>query len=142
MQATSLTQGPISREYISGLLADTGSDRPSGAVALFIGRVRNDIADGREVTGIDYSAYEAMVGPVVEEIREGLFLRFPDLTGIHILHSTGFVASGEISLAVQVSSGHRKEAFAALESCVEAIKEKLPVWKKELFSDGSSRWIH
>ena len=142
MQATYLNEGPLSPGYISGLLAETGSTRPSGAVALFIGRVRNDVTDGKEVTGIDYSAYEAMVGPVVEAIREELFTRFPDLNGIEIQHSTGFVASGEISLAVVVSSGHRREAFAALEACVEAIKERLPVWKKELFSDGSSRWIH
>jgi molybdopterin synthase catalytic subunit len=82
-----------------------------------------------------------MVDAVIQSIREDIFHEFTGLICLHILHSTGLVRSGEISLAVMVSSAHRKQSFEALEKCVELIKEKLPVWKKELFQDGSSRWI-
>lgn len=141
MEMKYLVEGPIPLSQINKELEQSPEDLSSGARALFIGQVRNDRMEGREVSGIEYSAYEEMVGLVVEEIRANLLGRFPDLTGIRILHSTGYVASGEISLLVMVSSGHRKQAFAALEQCVELIKEKLPVWKKELFTDGSGRWI-
>jgi molybdopterin synthase catalytic subunit len=141
MEMKCLVEGPIPLEQITRELEQSPEDLSSGARALFIGQVRNDRIEGREVSGIEYSAYEEMVGLVVEEIRSNLHGRFPDLTCIRILHSTGYVASGEISLLVMVSSGHRKQAFAALEQCVELIKEKLPVWKKELFTDGSGRWI-
>ena len=81
-----------------------------------------------------------MVAKAVEEIREDLFSRFNDLICLHIWHSVGLVKAGEISLLVLVSSGHRKQAFAALEDCVEQIKEKLPVWKKEILEDGGHVW--
>jgi molybdopterin synthase catalytic subunit len=51
------------------------------------------------------------------------------------------VKTGEVSLLVLVSAGHRAQSFRALEKCVELIKGNLPVWKKELFTDGTSRWI-
>jgi len=136
-----LVEGPIPESYIR--LESAGRPRltPAGAHAIFLGQVRDDLVDGKTVTGIEYSAYADMIAPVVEAIREELFNEFSDLMRVDILHSTGLVKCGEISLLVGVSSGHRKQSFAALEKCVDLIKEKLPVWKKELFTDGSSRWI-
>lgn len=136
-----LTEGPVPTSFLNGELANPCSVTVAGAHALFLGQVREDQFDGKTVTGIEYSAYEEMVEPVIQDIKEELFRRFPDLICVHILHSTGLVRCGEISLLVMVSSGHRKQSFAALERGVELIKEKLPVWKKELFSDGTSRWI-
>ena len=81
-----------------------------------------------------------MIGKVVKEIKDALFAKYDDLICMHIYHSTGLVKIGEISLFVLVSSGHRKQSFAALEECVELIKEKLPVWKKEIFNDGTHHW--
>jgi molybdopterin synthase catalytic subunit len=136
-----LIEGPIPAGFVS--LGVSGHDvtTSAGAQAFFIGRVRDDLVDGKRVSGIEYSAYEAMVEPVVQAIKDQLFEEFPDLVSLHVHHSTGLVPCGGISLVVMVAAGHRKQSFAALEKCVELVKEKLPVWKKELFTDGTSRWI-
>ena len=136
-----LQEGPIPSNWVSEEISGHQSKTQSGAHAIFLGQVRADAHDGRTVTGIEYSAYDAMIDPVIREIKDELFTGFSDLACLHIRHSTGLVPCGAISLVVMVSSGHRKQSFAALERCVELIKEKLPVWKKELFSDGTSRWI-
>ena len=136
-----LIEGPIPAAFISQGLAAHQTKKTAGAHALFVGQVREDLVEGRIVTGIEYSAYDAMVDPVVQSIRDQLFNEFPDLVCLHIHHSTGMVLCGEISLVVMVSCGHRRQSFAALEKCVELIKEKLPVWKKEFFTDNTSRWI-
>ena len=83
-----------------------------------------------------------MVEKAASEIRRELFNKFDDLVSLEIWHSTGLISVGEISLLVIVSSGHRKQAFRALEECVELIKKKLPVWKKEIYSDGSHSWTN
>jgi molybdopterin synthase catalytic subunit len=104
--------------------------------------VRADISGEGRTGSIEYSAYNEMVEKAVAEIQRSLFNKYDDLISIGIWHSTGLVRVGEVSLLVLVSSGHRKHAFAALEECVELIKEKLPVWKKENFSDGSHNWTN
>ncbi|MFA5815371.1 MAG: molybdenum cofactor biosynthesis protein MoaE [Bacteroidales bacterium] len=136
-----LIEGPIPAAFVSREISDHHSKTSAGAHAFFLGQVRDDQVDGKRVTGIEYSAYDTMVDTVVQAIKDQLFEKFSDLICLHIHHSTGLVQSGEISLVVMVSSGHRKQSFAALEKCVELIKEKLPVWKKEFFADGTSRWI-
>jgi len=136
-----LIEGPITPERVGIEVSGHRSKTQAGAHALFLGQVRSDEVDGRQVSGIEYSAYGAMVEPVIQDIKDQLFEEYSDLICVHIYHSTGLVNVGENSLLVMVSSGHRKQSFAALEKCVELIKEKLPVWKKELFTDGTSRWI-
>jgi molybdopterin synthase catalytic subunit len=136
-----LINGPVTAAFISQEIIKHQSKTSAGAHALFLGQVRDDLIEGKRVTGIEYSAYDAMIDPVVQDIKDLLFNEFDDLICLHIYHSTGLVQCGENSLLVMVSSGHRKQSFAALEKCVELIKEKLPVWKKEFFSDGTTRWI-
>jgi molybdopterin synthase catalytic subunit len=136
-----LIEGPVPAMYLSDLTNREQEKTASGALAFFLGKVRNDMVDGKMVTGIEYSAYYEMVEPVIQSIKDELFNKYPDLSQVHIMHSTGLVKCGENSLAVMIASGHRKQSFAALAECVELIKEKLPIWKKELFSDGTTRWI-
>ncbi len=136
-----LIEGPIPADFISRQISAHQSKTSAGAHSIFLGQVRDDLIDGKTVSGIEYSAYNEMVEPAIQAIKDELFDEFTDLICVHIHHSTGLVRTGEISLLVMVSSGHRKQSFAALEKCVELIKEKLPVWKKEFFTDGSSRWI-
>lgn len=140
-QTNYLIEGPVPATYISGEITGDQENSSAGALAVFVGKVRADHVDGKIVAGIEYSAYNEMVEPVVLEIKKELFSHYPDLFYVHIIHSTGLVKCGESSLAVVVSSGHRKQSFAALGHCVELIKEKLPVWKKEFFTDGTTRWI-
>jgi molybdopterin synthase catalytic subunit len=136
-----IIEGPIPGNLLDLLVMQDMAHHQAGAVATFLGRVRADHIEGKTVSGIDYSAYAEMVEPVAESIKEQLFAEYSDLMSVYIFHSIGFVKSGESSLLVTVTSGHRKHSFAALEKCVELIKEKLPVWKKEHFTDGTSRWI-
>ncbi len=136
-----LVNGPISATFTSQQIENHASRTNIGAHAVFLGQVRADLVDDKEVSGIEYSAYEEMVAKTIQGIKDSLFERFDDLVCVHIYHSIGLVKVGENSLFVMVSSGHRKQAFKAIEDCVEQIKEKLPVWKKEQYLDGSHIWL-
>jgi molybdopterin synthase catalytic subunit len=138
---THLVDGPISSAFIATEIDKHQSKTQLGAHSIFIGTVRADMVDGKEVTGIEYSAYEEMISQSIAKIKDLLFDKYDDLSCVHIYHSTGLVKVGEHSLFVMVSSGHRKQAFAASQDCVELIKAQLPVWKKEQYEDGSSAWL-
>lgn len=132
-------QGAIPPQFIGESIAKHSSKKDIGAHSIFLGQVRNDIIDGKTVTAIDYSAYEEMANEKFHEIREAAFEKYP-LHCMHIYHSLGRVATGEISLFVFTSSKHRKEAIAACEYLVERIKAEVPVWGKEVFEDESHSW--
>jgi molybdopterin synthase catalytic subunit len=136
-----LTEGPITPGILSEQIEKLSLDHHAGAVAYFIGRVRADQTEGKTVAAIEYSAYPEMVESVIQSIKDELFTTYPDLHATEILHATGRVKAGEASLLVVVTAGHRKQSFGALEKCVDLIKAKLPVWKKEHFTDGTSRWV-
>ena len=132
-------EGAISSDFIGESIRKHQSKTSIGAHNIFLGQVRADIIDGKEIKAIDYTAYEDMANQVFHEIRESTFEKF-DLTCMHIYHSLGKVSAGEICLFVFVSSPRRKVVFEALEFVVEAIKEKAPVYGKELFEDDSHQW--
>ena len=135
-----LINGPVTHEVITALIEKAGEGTGSGGHSLFLGQVRADEIDGKKVIAIEYSAYEGMVDIEAGKIKETVFSEFPDVKSIGIVHSTGIVKAGEISLLVFVSAGHRHQAMQACSNIVELIKEKLPVWKKELFDDDSHGW--
>ena len=136
-----LIDGPISSQFIAREMDEQESQKPLGAHALFVGTVRADQVDQNTVTAITYSAYEEMIAQTIEEIINQLTSRYDDLGSVHIYHSIGRVKVNEHSLYVRVSSGHRRQAFQALAECVELIKKQLPVWKKEEYDNGTSRWL-
>ena len=135
-----LIDGPVTPSVISEIIAKAGEDSSNGGHSLFLGQVRSDIIDGKKVKAIDYSGYEEMVITEVGKIKKSVLSEFPDARSIEIIHSRGRVKAGEISLLVHVSSVHRQHAMMACSKTVELIKEKLPVWKKEIFEDDSSQW--
>jgi molybdopterin synthase catalytic subunit len=110
-----------------------------GAHSIFLGQVRADNKEGGSVTAIEYTAYTEMALEKMTEIREALFAKYP-LTCMHVYHSLGRVAVGEICLFVFVSSQHRKAAIDACEELVEAIKFQLPIWGKEILDNQDSTW--
>ena len=132
-------QGAISAQFIGDSIAKHQTKKTIGAHQIFLGQVRADEIDGKEVMAIEYSAYEEMANKVFAEIREAAFEKF-ELVCMHIYHSAGVVETGEICLFVFVSSKHRKMAQKAIEFIVEEIKEKAPVFGKELFADSSHVW--
>ena len=112
-----------------------------GAQATFLGIIRSDKVDGKQVKAIEYSAFEPMAEKVFQQIQDEIMSRF-DIESLVIQHSTGMVKAGEASMLVEVGSRHRAAAFDALRETVELIKEKAPVWKKEMYDEGSHIWVN
>lgn len=135
-----LINSPIFPDIISAYLAKLGSRNDTGGHSIFLGQVRDDILGGRRVAAIDYSAYEPMLNGEADKIVDEIQKEFDDVLSLTILHSTGTVRAGEISLMVIASAGHREHAAHACRQAVELIKERLPVWKKEIFEDDSHHW--
>ena len=132
-------EGAITPDFIATSIAHHQVKTNIGAHQIFLGQVRSDLINDKEVVAIDYSAHEEMANKAFHEIRENTFEKF-DLTCMHIYHSIGIVKSGEICLFVFVSSAHRKMVQQAIEFVVEEIKAKIPVFGKELFEDDSHVW--
>jgi len=137
---TTLTEGPVRISDISDLVAKTAFFLDAGGHSLFLGQVRADVSDNKRVKAIEYSAYPEMASAEAERIKSWILKEYPDVKSIEILHSTGIVRAGEISLLVMVSAGHRYQAQEACSKTVELIKERFPAWKKEIFEDNSSSW--
>ncbi|SFW59776.1 molybdopterin synthase catalytic subunit [Sinomicrobium oceani] len=131
--------GAIPASFVGDSIAKHSSKTGIGAHSIFLGQVRADDVDGKKVTAIEYTAYEDMALKKMHEIREEIFARYP-ITCMHVHHSLGKVQTGEICLFVFTSSPHRKAATEACNELVERIKEELPVWGKELFTDEGYRW--
>lgn len=128
-----LVGGPITPLLISELMTLGNDDAGAGAVSIFIGRVRDDEVSGKRVKAIEYSAYNDMADKEAEDIVKTVKAAFSDVRRVIIVHSTGVVNAGETSLFIMVTSGHRDHATRACRHTLEMIKERLPVWKKELY---------
>lgn len=113
-------------------------DAAAGAVVTFAGVVR-DHDGGRGVTGIEYVGHPdaaEVLARVVAEAVERL-----DVDAVAVTHRLGPLVVGECALALAVSSAHRREAFEAAAALVDAVKEHLPVWKRQDLSDGGEEWV-
>ena len=113
-------------------------DPSTGAVVLFLGKVRN-YAEGRAVTRMDYEAYSEMALAKMQELEEEVKEKWP-IKKIAMIHRTGRLELGEVSVAIAVASGHRQAAFEAGRFAIDTLKETVPVWKKEHFTEGE-RWV-
>jgi molybdopterin synthase catalytic subunit len=132
-------QGPITSSFVADSIQKHSTKTEIGAHSIFLGQVRADLIENKKVVAIEYSCYEEMALEKMHEIREAIFEKY-DLTCMHVYHSLGQVAAGEISLFVFASSAHRKEATEACRETVEKMKAGLPVWGKELFEDETYQW--
>ncbi len=140
MQKNCLIKGPVTPGLITSIMEEMSERSDAGGHSFFLGQVRADIVNGKKVRAIEYSAYEGMVEAEADKIRKSVMEEFSDVKSIGIIHSTGLVKAGEISLVAAVSAGHRKQAMEACGKTVELIKASLPVWKKELYEDNSHTW--
>ncbi|KAF0240288.1 MAG: molybdopterin converting factor large subunit [Chitinophagaceae bacterium] len=132
-------QGPIPAQKVADDLQKHSTKTAIGAHSIFLGQVRADQHENGLVQAIEYTAYEEMALSKMEEIREGLFAKY-ELSCMHVYHSLGTVAVGEICLFVFVSSKHRKNAIDACEELVEQIKKDLPIWGKEIYTNTETTW--
>jgi molybdopterin synthase catalytic subunit len=122
---------------LGALLAQVQSPR-HGGIASFLGSVR-DHQDGRSVLRLEYSAYnpmaEAECGRIVREAESQW-----DCV-IALKHRTGTLQIGDVAVAIVAASAHRDEAFAACRYVIEEVKRRVPIWKREVFVDGSVEWV-
>lgn len=111
----------------------------AGAVVLFLGTVRDHSADRHGVVALEYEAYtgvvEESIWSVIDEARD----RWP-LLAVSVAHRTGRLTVGEASVGVAVAAAHRPEAFEAARYLIDELKQRAPIWKKEIWEDGEE-WV-
>jgi len=138
-QKNIFVEGAIPSSFIADSIQKHSSKTDIGGHSIFLGQVRADLIDGKKVSAIEYTSYVEMALEKMHEIREAIFAKYP-LTCMHVYHSLGRVAAGEICLFVFTSSAHRKPAVDACSETVERIKAELPVWGKEWFEEEGYQW--
>lgn len=129
-----ITEKPIDVQKV----IDTATSLGAGAVNVFIGTIRNT-ANNKNVVWLEYEAYESMAISEIRKIIEDASQRWP-LLGWAVSHRIGTLKPGEVAVVVAVASPHRKQSFEACEFIIDTIKEKVPIWKKEVFEDGEE-WV-
>jgi molybdopterin synthase catalytic subunit len=131
----------LMRERIDHAALTDAVRRPGcGAVVTFLGTVR-DLTGEQVTVFLDYEAYAPMAEKKLAEIEAEVRRRWP-VGGVALVHRLGRMGVGEVSVAVAVSCPHRAEAFAAARFAIDAVKELVPIWKKENAPDGTGAWVH
>jgi molybdopterin synthase catalytic subunit len=131
----SLVRAPIDPMAI---IRDVSGPR-NGAVLLFLGAVRQ-VNDGRDVTGIDYAAYEAMAQRELDAIVSEAAERF-ETSDVAVRHRLGELGVEEVSVAIAVGHAHRDTAYAVSRFVIEELKRRVPIWKREHYVDGTREWV-
>jgi molybdopterin synthase catalytic subunit len=130
----SLSDGPLDVGAVVARVADAGT----GGIVTFAGTVR-DRARGRSIRHLEYEAYPEMAGREMEKIAEEAGRRWPGAK-VAIAHRSGHLEVGEIAVVVVAAAPHREEAFAACRFAIDTLKQTVPIWKKEVATDGEF-WV-
>jgi molybdopterin synthase catalytic subunit len=135
MSLVSIADEPLDVAAHSAAVAHSAA----GATAVFQGVVR-DHDHGRAVVALEYQAH-----PSAEEVLRkivGEFADDPEILGVAVSHRIGTLAVGDIALVAVVSSAHRHVAFAQCQRLVDEVKASLPIWKRQVFADGTDEWVN
>ncbi|HET8660094.1 MAG TPA: molybdenum cofactor biosynthesis protein MoaE [Micromonosporaceae bacterium] len=132
---TTVTEAPLDVRAHEAAVADPRA----GAVVSFAGVVR-DHDGGRTVTLLEYEGHPSAVGVLREVAAE--IAKDPDVYAVAVSHRVGRLEIGEVALAAAVSTAHRAAAFAACARLVDEVKARLPVWKRQVFADGTEEWVN
>ena len=127
------------RQIDPASVLETARSPAAGAVVLFLGTVR-EVTGERKTTSLEYEYYAEMAEKELAQLETEAQHRWP-LTESTIVHRLGHLPVGEISVAIAVSSPHRRAAFEAGQWLIDRIKEVVPIWKKENYADGTSGWV-
>jgi molybdopterin synthase catalytic subunit len=131
-----LTRDPIDHAMLTEAVRRPGS----GAVVTFLGTVRD--VTGDEVTvALEYEAYPPMAERLMADIEADVRARW-QVGDVQLVHRLGRLEVGEVSVAVAVSAPHRAAAFEACRHAIDRLKEVVPIWKKDVRSDGPAEWVH
>lgn len=134
---TGLVTPPID---VAGTIAAIAADA-AGATALFLGTVRDHAPGLAGVVQLQYSAYEPMAERELVAIAEEVRTTYPEVTGIALLHALGDLPVGSHTVLIACTSAHRATAFEACRWALEAVKDRVPVFKREVTTDGTARWV-
>jgi molybdopterin synthase catalytic subunit len=132
----SISHNPIEVNRVT----DAVRDLRAGAVVLFLGTVR-EFTGELQTSSLDYEAFEEMALDSLRQITDEARRRWT-LVKTAVVHRTGSLELGDIAVAVAVSSAHRGPAFEAGQWIMDTIKQQTPIWKKEIYADGRTEWIH
>lgn len=130
-----VTEQPLAVEEADDLLRDPAC----GAVSLFVGTTRQ-FTDGRETLRLEYEAYEPMALQEIQRLAEACADRW-EVWRLVLLHRLGVVPIAEASVVIGVATPHREDSFSACRFLIDALKQQVPIWKKEIFADGSTEWV-
>ncbi len=111
----------------------------AGALVVFCGVVR-DVDDGRSVVELEYEAH-----PSAEDVLRNVVDQYalePQVEALAVSHRVGRLAVGDVALVAAVSTAHRREAFDICARLVDEIKHRLPIWKRQVFADGTDEWVN
>ncbi|MCV2490086.1 molybdenum cofactor biosynthesis protein MoaE [Geodermatophilus sp. YIM 151500] len=117
---------------------DAVADKAAGALVSFAGVVR-DHDGGRSVTELEYVGHPTAQDVLAELAAE--FAARPEVQGVAVSHRVGLLGVGDVALACAVSTAHRAAAFAACAELVDEVKKRLPIWKRQVFTDGQEEWV-
>ncbi len=112
----------------------------AGAVCLFLGTVR-EMTGSQRTIALTYEAHGSLALKMMAEVEAETRSKWP-VTEVALIHRTGYLTLGEISVAVAVSSAHRKDAFAACQYAMDRLKEIVPIWKQDHDAAGGTSWVH
>jgi len=130
-----VTDEPIDTSSVAKSVAHPGA----GAVVTFEGVVR-DHDHGRDVAELNYESH-----PSAQEVLESVAsetAQLPDVICVSVVHRVGPILIGEAALVASVATAHRAEAFRICETLVNLTKDRLPVWKHQVFTDGTEEWVN
>lgn len=130
-----VTESPLDVAEHEAAVADSAA----GAVVCFAGVVR-DHDGGRDVVALDYEGHPS-AGAVLGEVAAGIAV-LPGVIAVAVSHRIGPMGVGDVALVAAISSAHRAEAFAACSQLVDDVKERIPVWKRQVFADGTDEWVN
>ncbi|MBT8091711.1 MAG: molybdenum cofactor biosynthesis protein MoaE [Gammaproteobacteria bacterium] len=131
-----ISAGPVDTDALRRSLFDAGA----GGFCAFEGWVRNR-NDGRDVRRLEYEAYEPLAISEGQKVLDEARQRFPYLQA-RCVHRVGTLEIGELAVWVGVAAAHRDEAFKACRYIIDELKVRLPIWKKEHYTDGDSGWVN
>jgi len=126
-----ITDTPLEQYDAQHLVASPAA----GATSIFLGTTRDNFS-GRRVLHLSYECYTAMATQQLNQLATEMHTLW-QLQRVAILHRTGSVAIGEASVLIAASSAHRREALDAVSWCIDELKRRVVVWKKEVYEDGS-----
>ncbi|MFB7369782.1 molybdenum cofactor biosynthesis protein MoaE [Streptomyces sp. NPDC056222] len=125
---------PLSLDEVYAAVGDPAA----GGTAVFVGTVR-DHDGGKSVTSLEYTAHPGATGEL-RRVAEKVLADFP-VRALAAVHRTGRLAIGDVAVIAAVSCPHRAEAFAACERLVDDLKHQVPIWKHQVFTDGTEEWV-